>query len=211
MARQRKDRKQEKRIQIIEAASQVFADKGFARTLIADIAVQAGIGKGTVYEYFKSKDDLFFEVCEWFMKKSLTEASVDISALGGSVSDRFKKLNEAVLHSAIRMKPLYGLSLEFWSATASSAYRDKFKKLFQDMYGAYRQVIASLIQDGIDSGEYRPEIPPMSIASAMIGAWDSLGLQAWFDDGFEVLRVGEDFFQVILHGLKTGHEDKEGP
>jgi len=197
----REKQKQEKKIQIIEAAARVFAANGFFGTLIADIAIQAGIGKGTIYEYFKSKDDLFFEVCTWFMQKSLTEASVDISALSGSVSKRFEKMNESVLNSIIKMKPLYGLSLEFWSASASSAGHEKFKDLFRNMYSEYRQVISSLVQDGIDSREYRSDVNPESIASAIIGTWDSLGLQAWFDDEFNILQVGNDFFQVVIRGL----------
>jgi len=197
----REKQRQEKKSQIIEAAARVFAEKGFSRTLIAEIAIQAGIGKGTVYEYFKSKDDLFFDVCQWFMQKSLTEASVDISAPGESVSDRFARMNESVLNSVINMKPLYGLSLEFWSASASSGQREKFQDLFRNMYSAYRQVISSLIRDGINSREYRSDVEPESIASAIIGTWDSLGLQAWFDDGFKIRKVGNDFFQVVIRGL----------
>ena len=53
-------RKEEKRALIIEAAAKVFARRGFASTLMAEIAIEAGIGKGTLYEYFDSKEDLFF-------------------------------------------------------------------------------------------------------------------------------------------------------
>ena len=60
--------KEDKQKQIIRAAAEVFAKKGFARTVMADIALQAGIGKGTTYEYFKSKEDLFFAVFQWISK-----------------------------------------------------------------------------------------------------------------------------------------------
>ena len=76
--------KTKKRDQIIEAAAQVFAQKGYSGAVVADIAVQADIGKGTVYEYFSSKEDLFFAVFEWFQKKTEKAATVGISSLGGS-------------------------------------------------------------------------------------------------------------------------------
>jgi len=61
--------KTNKRNQIIEAAAQVFARSGYSNAVVADIALQANIGKGTIYEYFNSKEDLFFTVFEWFKKK----------------------------------------------------------------------------------------------------------------------------------------------
>ena len=50
----------DKRPRLVEAAAAVFAEKGYASTRVADIAVRAGVGKGTVYEYFSSKDELLF-------------------------------------------------------------------------------------------------------------------------------------------------------
>ena len=55
----------EKRPLILRAATEVFAEQGFAAVRVADIADRAGIGKGTVYEYFSSKDELLFAVFEW--------------------------------------------------------------------------------------------------------------------------------------------------
>lgn len=54
-----------KREQILVAACEIFGTKGFHSANISDIAEAAGIGKGTVYEYFKSKNDLFFEAIRY--------------------------------------------------------------------------------------------------------------------------------------------------
>jgi len=48
----------------LKAAATVFAKRGFQKTLMEDIAGQAGIGKGTIYRYFKSKDDLYFSILD---------------------------------------------------------------------------------------------------------------------------------------------------
>ena len=51
--------KEAKKAEILQAAMQVFSRKGVAKTRMADIAVAAGIGKGTIYEYFRSKEEIF--------------------------------------------------------------------------------------------------------------------------------------------------------
>ena len=64
----------DKKNRIIEAAAHVFAQKGYAGASVADIAVKAEIGKGTIYAYFDSGEDLFFAVFEWFMLQTGTAA-----------------------------------------------------------------------------------------------------------------------------------------
>ena len=54
----------DKRVRLVKAASAVFAEKGYASTRVADIAERATVGKGTVYEYFSSKEELLFAVFE---------------------------------------------------------------------------------------------------------------------------------------------------
>ncbi len=60
----------EKKANIIGAAILVFAQKGYAATRIIDVAREAGIGKGTIYEYFSSKEDLFFSVFQQVMQET---------------------------------------------------------------------------------------------------------------------------------------------
>ena len=61
--------REEKARQIIHHASVVFARKGYNATKIDDVAASAGIGKGTVYEYFNSKQDLFLAVFDAYIKQ----------------------------------------------------------------------------------------------------------------------------------------------
>lgn len=67
------DKMKEKEVRIIKAATHVFSATGFYKAKISDIAVKAGIGKGTVYEYFDSKDDLFKRSLKYCMDEYLME------------------------------------------------------------------------------------------------------------------------------------------
>jgi AcrR family transcriptional regulator len=130
----------QKRNQVIKAAARVFARNGYSNAVIADIAIAAKIGKGTVYEYFDSKEDLFFAVFEWFQKKT-EKAATD-------------RLN-----------------------------------------------VSGLIQLGIESGEFCPDVKPEPIAAALVGTWDALFLQAWFDDDFDPGATARDFLETVIRGL----------
>ena len=194
-------RKEEKRALIIEAAAKVFARRGFASTLMAEIAIEAGIGKGTLYEYFDSKEDLFFTVFEWFVKATEAEAKVSISALGGSASERLDALSDSLMSSWAQMEDMYSLVMEFWSASASSQMRERFKQAFKNGYSDFRQIVSTLIREGIERGEFQPHVDIESVAAALVGTWDALLLQAWFDDDFDPLTAARGFMTVVINGL----------
>lgn len=195
--------KAKKKDQIIEAAAQIFAQKGYSGAIMADIAIQANIGKGTIYEYFKSKEDLFFAVFEWFQKKTEKAATVGISSLGGSATDRLKVLNSTLMELWDEIKDVFVLVMEFWAASSSAQRRRRFKGAFKQLYNDYRKIVSSLIQEGINSGEFRSDIKPEPVAAALVGTWDALFLQAWFDDSFDPTATANDFLDAFLRGLLT--------
>jgi len=195
--------KAKRKDQIIEAAAQIFAQKGYSGAIMADIAIQANIGKGTIYEYFKSKEDLFFAVFEWFQKKTEKAATVGISSLGGSATDRLKVLNSTLMELWDEIKDVFVLVMEFWAASSSVQRRQRFKGAFKQLYNDYRKIVSSLIQEGVNSGEFRSDIKPEPVAAALVGTWDALFLQAWFDDSFDPTATANDFLDAILRGLLT--------
>jgi AcrR family transcriptional regulator len=199
----RKNLKKDKKDRIVEAAARTFAQKGYAGASVADIAFKAGIGKGTVYEYFNSKEDLFFAVFEWFIWKTDAAAKVGISVLGGSASERLKAMSESIMSMWDAIEDVFTLTMEFWAASASSQIRDRIKNAFRLLYAEFRKTVVGLVQDGIDRGEFRTDINPEPIAAALVGTWDALFLQAWFDDTFDPAATADEFLEVLIRGLST--------
>ena len=91
--------------------------------------------------------------------------------------------------------------LVFWAASSSSQMQDRFKINFRSTYQTFRGVVKSLIDEGITRGEFRPDINSESVAAALVGAWDAMFLQAWFDPDFDPLTTSRDFLAVIIQGL----------
>ena len=186
---------------IIEAAAQVFARSGYSNASVASIAGKANIGKGTVYEYFQSKEDLFFAVFEWFQKKTEKAAVVGISDLGGGAADRLKALNDSLMGLWDEIKDVFALVMEFWAASSSTQMRQRLKSAFKQLYNDYRRIVSALIQDGIKSGEFRSDVKSEPVAAALVGTWDALFLQAWFDESFDPAATAKDFLDTVLQGL----------
>ena len=199
-----------KKDQIILAAMVLFAKKGFAKTSMADIAKEAGIGKGTTYEYFQGKDELFFATFEWFVEYSEKAASLSLSSLAPkSAAEKIRVFSQSVLGSLKESEEFYPLILEFWAATSSSKYRDKMKEVFKDLYKKIGDVLVSIIQEGIAKGEFHSQIDIDSVVPAIVGAWDAIGLQAWFYNGtndevgaeFDMEKTMTSFADLIIRGL----------
>ena len=193
----------DKKNRIIEAAVVVFAQKGYASATVADIAARAEIGKGTIYEYFASKEDLFFAVFEWFKTQTEAAAKVNIAVLGDSAAKRLEAISDSLMGMWEDIAEVFTLTMEFWAASSSLQMQDRFKSNFRKMYQKFRGVVKSLIDEGIKRGEFRPGINSESVAAALVGAWDAMFLQAWFDADFDPLKTSRDFLAVIIKGLQS--------
>jgi len=193
--------KEEKKSRIVEAAARVFARRGVFGTVMSEIAAEAGMGKGTLYAYFDSKEALFFAVFEWLAHKAFAHVTVSVSALGGSASERLKALSDSLMALWVDQTDFFTLVMEFWSASASSHMRKRFKCAFSQAYRDFRDIVSALIREGIERGEFRAGLDVESIAAALVGTWDALLLQSWFDEGFDPLITARDFLNVVLKGM----------
>jgi len=197
----RQAHKEEKKSRIVEAAARVFARRGFFGTVMSEIATEAGMGKGTLYQYFDSKEELFFAVFEWLVQKSGAQAKVSAAALGGSASDRLKALSDSLMALWVDQTDFFSLVMEFWSASASSQMRERFKSALSEAYSDFRRIVSALIREGMERGEFRTDVDIESVAAALVGTWDALLLQAWFDQDFDPLTKAGNFLNVVLKGL----------
>ena len=194
-------RKEKKKKRIIQAAADIFAKKGYSGAAVSDIATQADVGKGTIYEYFDSKEDLFFAVFKWYSEKTGAAAVVSISALGGSAAQRLEGLNESLMGLWDEIKNVFALAMEFWAASSSALMRQRFQAAFKQLYHDFRSIVSALIHDGIKSGEFREDVNPEAVAAALVGTWDAMFLQAWFDPTFDPLKISQNFLKVVIQGL----------
>ncbi len=195
--------KVEKKSQIMMAAITLFAQKGFEKTTINDISKEAGIGKGTVYEYFQNKEEMINESFHFFLSHMELghEAILEQDTMA---SDKMKRI---LLSFANIVTPetegLMNMMFQFWGEAMRS--QDTKNIIFHEMkkfYSQYRSLFADLIVLGMRDGSFRKNINPEHIASIVIGLLDGLMVQ-WLLDR-ELIRYDEILNSVatmVLEGI----------
>lgn len=157
-----------KRKQILDAAAVIFSRKGYYQAKVEEIAREAEVGKGTVYEYFNSKKDLFQQVMMEFSNTYFDNFEDKLAGIE-SVTERlqlilkihltFIKDNKEIANILIAEHHLLGEELHHWFLTRQ---QEKLKKL------------QSMIQEGIEKGEFKPFDPELA-AEMILGLIFSVG------------------------------------
>ena len=157
-----------KRDLILRAATDVFASRGFFNAQVADVARAAGIAAGTVYLYFRSKDDLLVSIFERTMRDGLEEGRKMVAAIDDP-TDRLRRF--ARLHLA-RLGRDRNLAIVFQvELRQSTKFMERFSStLLRDYLGLIRSAIA----DGQHAGMFRATLSATGAAKMFFGALDEM-------------------------------------
>jgi TetR/AcrR family fatty acid metabolism transcriptional regulator len=186
-----------KRLQILAASVTVFARDGFHKAKVEDIAQAAGVGKGTVYHYFASKEELFQAMVEMCFDKYRTMIRGLLKG-PGSLGQHLETLLVAHLEFVWQHRKMAQVML--------ADNRPLPEKMYRRMWQQRRRMIVyvmRMLKRGMETGEIRPV--DLRIASQVIlGAFISLGSQLAF--GPEIKDRGKlaaGAVQVLMHGLAS--------
>jgi TetR/AcrR family transcriptional regulator, fatty acid metabolism regulator protein len=157
-----------KRDAILRAATDVFAERGFFNAQVADVARAAGVAAGTVYLYFRSKDDLLIQLFERTMRDAFAEARAAVAG----VADPAERLRLfARLHLA-RLGRDRNLAIVFQVELRQSV---KFmERLSATLLRDYLGHIRSAFADGQAAGTFRNDFNPTTAAKMFFGALDEM-------------------------------------
>src|SRR3954468_9499265 len=157
-----------KRDAILRAAIDVFAERGFFNAQVADVARAAGVAAGTVYLYFKSKDDLLVSIFERSMREGLAKGR---AAVAQPCDPRARLLRLARAHLA-RLGQDRNLAIVFQvELRQSTKFMERCSAtLLRDYLGLIREAIA----DGQREGLFRTDLKATVIAKMLFGALDEM-------------------------------------
>ncbi|MGH9947854.1 MAG: TetR/AcrR family transcriptional regulator [Pyrinomonadaceae bacterium] len=158
----------DKREAILRAAVRVFALKGFFSSKVADVAKEAGIADGTVYLYFKSKDEILHSIFDQAMARFIDEGRRELSTISSPV-DKLRKIAELHLR---RLGADRNLAIVFQVELRGST---KFMQEFSDAgFHDYLEIIRKTIDEGQKSGDFRSDIKPIICAKILYGSLDEM-------------------------------------
>jgi TetR/AcrR family fatty acid metabolism transcriptional regulator len=193
----RLERTADKRERILKAAIKVFARKGFYAARVSEIAKAAGVADGTIYLYFRNKDDVLTSVFESRITR-LVEVLREIVGAGGSFEDRFRRIVE------LQLGVLEGRRELAEVVTVNLRQSSKLLKQFAaPFFVQYLEVMAGLVAEAQQAGVVRADVSPRVVARAVWGALDGIAL-TWAIGGGEpgqLARAAPQVASVFLQGL----------
>jgi TetR/AcrR family fatty acid metabolism transcriptional regulator len=158
----------DKRDALLRAAIDTFAARGFFNAQVADVARSAGVAAGTVYLYFRGKDDLLISIFERTMKEAIAEGRRSIAGL----TDPVEQLREIARLHLGRLGRDRALAVVFQVELRQST---KFMERFSATHlREYLGIIRDIIADGQSQQVFRRDINPTLGAKLVFGALDEM-------------------------------------
>lgn len=188
----------EKRIaDIMQAARDVFREKGYEDALVSDIAMRADIVEGSIYRYFSNKRDLLVKVIEDWYETMLSNYDQQLAGIKGTRNRlRFMIWRHLVaVHDEPALSYLMLHYLRSGSDYSSTAVYDLNRK--------YTRRTLDIVREGIESGELRPDIPLRLVRDMIYGCvehrtWAYLRGEGDFDPS----QTADAIVDLMLSGLQ---------
>jgi len=192
----RENKKQEKKQRIQDAAIKVLAREGYYKATVSQIAKEAGVADGTLYLYFRNKDDLlrgiFEDITEAFIQEGL-----EILRKVDSPIDRLKaiaRLHLKNLGSNEDLACIFQIELRHSARHMRLFSETKLRQFFT--------IIENTIRDAQDLGQVRRDLDPWTTTKIMFGALDEMATN-WVlrKRNYDLVKMAEPTLDVLLNGM----------
>lgn len=197
----RPDVSEERKSQILEAATKVFTERGFANTRMDDIVAESGLSKGALYWYFESKDAIIVSILDRIFDYETSQIR-EILAQEESARTKLEVFVETSIRDIEKLKPLMPIFFDFWSL---SVRKKTINLAIKRYYQNFVNLIEPIIEQGIEQGEFRNvNVQDTSIAIGAIFE-GSILFYIYFSDIFDFERQFKTNLDLILEGLQPKH------
>ncbi len=197
--------KTDKRRAILDAAVEVFARHGFSDATINDVAEKANIAGGTVYLYFKNKEDLLIQAMNEIISSRLAEIKKIISHEINSLDRLYKMI---LLHVELFSRNPYVVKF----MVSEWRQSDDFYQLNPEFnpFREYLDYVTSLCQEAIDTGSIG-KLNPRTLAYIIVGTMDFV-LTQWITkcEPLDPYLVADEVRQILRHGVHIPKPEADG-
>ncbi len=192
-----KNKSNEKYYRIINAATKVFAKKGFYQAKVSEIAKEAKVADGTIYLYFENKDAILISLFEEQMKGVLDNMREQISKEKDAVKkiEKFALIHLKLIEQNKDMAEIIQVELR-----QSSKFMKEYKN---EKFAQYLNLISEIIQEGQEKGIFKKGIVPGIAKRAFFGALDEMS-RFWVLSSrrkYDIETAAKQISEYFLHGL----------
>lgn len=191
----------DKRERILKAALKLFPKQGFGNTKVSHLAEEAGIGKGTIYSYFKRKEDIFFYFLQREVEKLLTKLTSIINSSGDT--------REKVLALLLGQIKFHRTNKEF-SQVLIKMYLSEIDKLspeFINWHKEYLNFLVKILDDGKKNGNIRKDANSQ-ISAGIIFSIYLVSLVLWHSEFLKSSKDIKRFLTLSIDQLCRGFGSK---
>ena len=190
--------------QILEAAIKVFARQGFHQSTVAQIAKEAGVADGTIYLYFKNKDDILVQFFNYKTKQVFDSFRAEVARTESSL-DKLRYLIRRHLEEFQRnreMAVVYQVETHQNSRLAEPQIREMSKM--------YRDIISEIVEQGQQEGAIRKDLYVGLVKRFIIGAVDEV-INTWLHSkgDYDLVSMAEPLVELFIKGI--GYSDSLTP
>ena len=182
--------------QIIQAALEVIAENGYHASQVSKIAKKANVADGTIYLYFKNKEDILISVFRERMGQFINKIEHSIEEKG-TATEKLKTLIE-MHYKQLAESPFLARVTQLELRQSKPELRREINKVLK----SYLNVIDSIIQQGIEENEIREDIHPRLIRQMIFGTIDET-VTTWVmkSERYELIDQIEGVHALLVHGL----------
>ena len=188
----------DKREAILRAAITVFARCGYFNSKVADIAREAGVADGTVYLYFKSKEDILHSIFDRSVDEALGAAKERVEQL----SDPREKLRQIAHMHLERLGADRDLAVVFQVELRGST---KFMEEFSAAgFAEYLSLIRTTFEEGQRAGMFRADLNARVVAKVLFGALDEMATN-WIlsKRRYKLAPMADQVLDIFLNGVRA--------
>ncbi len=199
----------ERRAEVIEAASRVFAKKGYQATTIAGVAEELNIDRASLYYYISSKEELFDDVVREACEDNVRIAR-EINESSATALEKLKKFILETTRSYERHYPLLHIYVRENLKNVGDSRSDWAKQMRQ-LNHDYEDAIIRIIEEGYADGTFRNLGSPKTVAFAIMGMVNWVG--RWYKPGTvsgTSLEIGRIFTDLVVSGIAADSVPQDG-
>ncbi len=203
-----KSQKAEKKRQILQASLEVFAQKGYGPTVLDDVAANANIAKGTLYLYFKDKEDLYINTVLHFFE--LLEAEIRDNLLSDmNPAEMLRSVAASQLRFFFRHKDYIRFSMTSLNS-GSTAFRKKLHEPMQARMHKQFDSLTHIFEQGKSDGMFRSDIPTEDMIHAYVGMLNEAARTACMFAAQRDIDVGQTIdriMRILTEGIALSKEE----
>ncbi len=186
----------EKYRRILEAAIKVFAEQGFFQSTIAQIAKEAGVADGTIYLYFKNKDDILVQFYEYKTRQIFERFREEVDR-PGTAEDKLRYLIRAHLKEFQKDR---NMAIVYQAETHQN--RRLGHEQIREMSKMYRDIISRVVERGQEEGAIRKDLYMGLVKRFINGAVDEV-INSWIHSGgkYDLASMADPLVDLFLKGI----------